>query len=120
MSSPPTYYNVFLGQVVHIVIDLKRGKFKPEYAGKMGFYLTAVDELLPNAAGRPAVGIVLCTEQTSTVVEYTLRAINRPMGVATYETTEALPADIRSALPSPEMLRAEVAAVTDTSVTTTP
>jgi len=101
-------YHAGLGR--HVVIDLKRGKFKPEYAGKMGFYLTVVDELLPNAAGRSAVGIILCTEQTSTVVEYTLRTINRPMGVATYETTDALPDDVRSALPSPDMLRAEIAA----------
>ncbi|NOZ57061.1 MAG: DUF1016 domain-containing protein [Calditrichaeota bacterium] len=92
----------------YVVVDLKIGKFKPEYAGKMSFYLSAVDEMLRQPGDRPSVGLILCREKNRVVTEYTLRDLNKPMGVATYRISEALPADLRKNLPTPEQLEAEL------------
>jgi hypothetical protein len=86
-----------------VLIDLKTGKFKPEYVGKMGFYLTAVDRQMRHAQDAPSIGLILCRERNRLVVEYTLRDVTRPMGVATYST---LPEEVRRRLPSPEQLAA--------------
>ena len=92
----------------HIVIDLKIGAFKPEYAGKMGFYLTAVDEQLRHSDDHPPIGIILCKERNKVVVEYALRDTTKPMAVATYQLTEKLPKDVRGNLPSIEELETEL------------
>ncbi len=100
------FYQTLLGR--YVVADLKTRAFQPSYVGQMGFYLTAVDERLPNPAGpRESIGIILCKSQNATVVEYALRRAGSPMGVATYETIEALPADLQRGLPSPRALQAE-------------
>jgi len=91
-----------------VVIDLKIGEFKPEYAGKMNFYLSAVDELLRHPEDRPSIGLILCKSQNRLVAEYALRDMNKPMGVATYSLTEALPADLQEHLPSIEELQKEL------------
>jgi len=91
-----------------VVIDLKVGEFKPEYAGKMNFYLSAVDELLRHPEDRPSIGLILCKSQNRLVVEYALRDTTKPMGVATYRLTEALPADLQESLPSIEELKKEL------------
>jgi predicted nuclease of restriction endonuclease-like (RecB) superfamily len=91
-----------------VVIDLKIGEFKPEYAGKMNFYLSAVDELLRHPEDRPSIGLILCKSQNRLVAEYALRDMNKPMGVATYRLTEALPADLQEHLPSIEELQKEL------------
>jgi predicted nuclease of restriction endonuclease-like (RecB) superfamily len=85
-----------------IAIELKRGSFKPEYAGKMQFYLSALDDLVKLDGENPAIGIIICQDKKRTLVEYTLRNVIKPMGVATYSTSSALPSDIKSLLPSPE------------------
>ncbi len=89
-----------------VLIDLKTGKFKPEYVGKMGFYLTAVDRQMRHAQDAPSIGLILCREPNRLVVEYMLQDVTRPMGVATYGT---LPEDVRRRLPSPEQLAAGLA-----------
>ncbi len=88
-----------------VLIDLKTGKFKPEYVGKMGFYLTAVDHQMRHAQDAPSIGLILCRERNRLVAEYTLQDVTRPMGIATYQT---LPEEVRRRLPSPELLAAEL------------
>jgi predicted nuclease of restriction endonuclease-like (RecB) superfamily len=85
-----------------IAIDLKIGEFQPEYAGKMQFYLTALDETMKLPDENPSIGIIICKSKNRTRVEYTLKTANKPIGVATYSYYEALPKDMRSLLPSPD------------------
>ena len=85
-----------------IAIDLKIGGFKPEYAGKMQFYLAALDETMKLAEENPSIGIIICKSKNRTMVEYTLKSTNKPIGVATYSFYESLPEEMRSLLPSPE------------------
>jgi len=87
-----------------IIIDLKIEEFKPEFAGKMGFYLSAVDDKLKHFSDEPSIGLILCKERNKVVVEYTLRDSNRPMGVATYKL---FPEKMKSSLPTPEQLQQE-------------
>jgi predicted nuclease of restriction endonuclease-like (RecB) superfamily len=91
-----------------VVIDLKMGKFKPEYAGKMNFYLSAVDDMLCHPDDKPSIGIILCEDRGKINAEYALRDINKPMGVAKYEITRMLPQAIKGSLPSIEDLESEL------------
>lgn len=91
-----------------VVIDLKKGQFKPEYAGKMNFYLSAVDDKLRHDADNPSIGLILCQDRNQIVAEYTLRGTNKPIGISEYELTRALPANFRSALPTVEEIEAEL------------
>jgi predicted nuclease of restriction endonuclease-like (RecB) superfamily len=91
-----------------IVIDLKIDDFKPEYAGKMNFYLSAVDDLLKHPDDQPSIGIILCKTKNSVIVEYTLRDTSKPLGVAEYRITAALPEKLRGSLPSIEDLEEEL------------
>lgn len=95
----------------YVVIELKVGEFKPEYAGKMNFYLSAVDELLRHPEDRPSIGLILCKTKNRLVAEYALRDVSKPMGVATYRVGEALPAELQESLPSLEELEAELSRV---------
>jgi predicted nuclease of restriction endonuclease-like (RecB) superfamily len=89
----------------YVVVDLKVGSFKPEYAGKMNFYLSALDDRLRQEGDGPSIGLVLCKERNRVVAEYTLRGIANPIGVAEYRLMDALPARLRESLPSPEQLQ---------------
>jgi predicted nuclease of restriction endonuclease-like (RecB) superfamily len=91
-----------------VVIDLKKGEFKPEYAGKMNFYLSVVDDKLRHADDRPSVGLILCQDRNHVIAEYALRGVNKPIGVSEYELTRALPRDLQSALPTVEQIEAEL------------
>lgn len=91
-----------------IVVDLKVSAFMPEYAGKMNFYLSAVDDLLKKKADNPTIGIVLCKSKNKVIVEYALRNTKRPMGVSTYKLIEALPKSLRGKLPSVEEISNEL------------
>jgi len=91
-----------------IVIELKRGAFKPEYAGKMNFYCNVVDEVLKHASDAPTIGLVLCQTQNAVIAEYALRGVDKPMGVSTFELTRALPAELESSLPSIEDIEREL------------
>jgi predicted nuclease of restriction endonuclease-like (RecB) superfamily len=90
-----------------IVIDLKMGDFIPEHAGKMSFYLAAVDDLLRRDYMAPSIGLILCKARNGLVVEYALRDIASPIGVAHYRLAEALPPDLADRLPTPEQILAE-------------
>lgn len=84
----------------YVVIDLKIGEFKPEYAGKINFYLAATDDLLRHGDDQPSIGIILCRTRNRTIAEYALRDLHAPLGVATYRLTEALPKDLQGSLPT--------------------
>jgi predicted nuclease of restriction endonuclease-like (RecB) superfamily len=90
-----------------VVIELKMEEFKPEFAGKMNFYLSAVDDLLRHPDDGPSVGIILCQSRNEVVVEYALRDTSKPMGVARYRLSPALPDELRRELPTVEELARE-------------
>ena len=91
-----------------VVVDLKKGDFKPEYAGKMNFYCSVVDEQLRHAGDAPTIGLILCQTKDRILAEYSLRDIHKPIGVADYELTRALPKELASSLPSIEAIEAEL------------
>lgn len=91
-----------------VVIELKDKDFKPEYVGKMNFYLSAVDDLIKHQSDQPSIGLILCKSKNNVLVEYALRDTTKPIGLAEYKLTEALPEDIKTALPSIEELEAEL------------
>ncbi|WP_139653732.1 PDDEXK nuclease domain-containing protein [Raoultibacter phocaeensis] len=103
------FYNVKLKS--YVVIELKAGSFKPEYAGKLNFYLSAVDDLLRNEGDSPSIGLLLCGEKDNAIAEYSLRDMDKPIGVSEYRLTGTLPKDVASVLPSPEDLLKRIASV---------
>jgi predicted nuclease of restriction endonuclease-like (RecB) superfamily len=92
-------------QLRYFVIELKTGKFQPEYAGKLNFYIALVDDRLRREAHADTVGILICGSKNEHTVRYSLGRTTSPMAVATY-TYDALPADIRGELPEAERLTA--------------
>ena len=86
----------------YVVIELKKGKFKPEYAGKMNFYCSVVDDKLRHEQDTPTIGLILCQNKNQVVAEYALRDVNKPIGVSEYELTRALPDTLKSSLPTVE------------------
>jgi len=91
-----------------VVIDLKKGDFKPEYAGKVNFYCSVVDERLKHETDQPTIGLILCQTKDRILAEYALRDIHKPIGVSDYELTRALPENLKSALPTIEEIEAEL------------
>ena len=91
----------------YVVIDLKVTEFRPEYTGKMNFYVAAVDDLLRHPDDQPTIGIVLCKSKNKTVAEYALRNVSTPIAV----TTHSLPDQLKSNLPTIEQLEMELDAV---------
>ncbi|MDQ7839251.1 MAG: PDDEXK nuclease domain-containing protein [Thermodesulfobacteriota bacterium] len=93
-----------------VVIDLKVGEFKPEYAGKMNFYLSAVDDLMRHPDDQPTIGLLLCKEKDKLTVEYALRDLRKPIGVAEWRTklVEYLPKRLQGKLPSIEQIEREL------------
>lgn len=89
-----------------VAFELKRGHFIPEYAGKLNFYLNVLDDKVKLPHEHPSIGIVLCKEKNNTVVEYSVKTIDKAMGVATYKTTKQAPEEIKNILPSPDELAA--------------
>jgi len=92
-----------------VVIDLKKGKFKPEYAGKLNFYCNVINDRLKLPTDAPTVGLILCQKRDQLLVEYSLAGIDKPIGISTYELTRALPARLQSVLPTVEEIEAELA-----------
>lgn len=92
-----------------VAVELKIGKFQPEFVGKMQFYLTALDRTVKQSFENPSIGIILCKDKNRTVVEYALQDVGKPVGVATYRTTDVLPAELRGQLPDEK----EIAALLD-------
>ncbi|MCG3575082.1 PDDEXK nuclease domain-containing protein [Ralstonia solanacearum] len=87
-----------------VAIELKIGKFEPEFVGKMQFYLAALDAQVRQDDENPSIGIILCKEKKRTIVEYALRDARKPIGVATYAITKSLPKALQGQLPSPEAI----------------
>ncbi len=92
----------------YVAIDLKVKDFEPEFAGKMNFYLSAIDDRLRHPDNRPSIGIILCKARDRVTVEYALRDTRKPIGVSKYRLTSALPRELKSSLPSIEQLEHEL------------
>lgn len=110
------FYNYILRRFV--VIDLKIEDFKPEFAGKMNFYLNAVDELERQPQDEPSIGLVLCPGRNKTVTEWALRGVDAPVAVARYTTgemtmTDTPPAELRQALPDLPELASELSGIVE-------
>lgn len=88
-----------------VAIELKIGKFLPEYVGKMQFYLAALDDRIKLEDENPSIGIILCKDKSKTIVEYTLRDSKKPIGISTYRVLKSLPKDLKKELPSPEQIQ---------------
>lgn len=100
------FYNTRLH--CYVVFELKVGKFEPEFAGKLNFYLNTVDAQIKTTEDRPTIGILLCKTPNETVIEYALRGIDKPMGVADFELNKALPDILKTELPTVEELESEI------------
>jgi hypothetical protein len=92
----------------YFIIELKVGTFKPEYAGKLSFYLSAVDGTMRTPVDGPSVGVLLCESRSGPIVEYALQNIAQPIGVSTYRVTRELPQAIQTEVPSIEDLQGVV------------
>jgi len=93
----------------YVVIELKAGKFKPEYAGKLNFYLSAVDSLLKKPEDNQTIGILLCKKKDKIEAEYSLRDIIKPIGISDYKLTNVIPDNLITKLPTVEELEIELA-----------
>ena len=91
-----------------VVVDLKMSEFVPEFAGKMNFYLAAVDDLLRHAADAPSLGLILCKTREQVTVEYALRSTAAPIGVAQFCVTDTLPSELWDKLPTVQQIEAEL------------
>ncbi len=96
-----------------VVVELKATDFKPEYAGKLNFYLSAVDDVMKHPSDNPTIGILICKKKDNFVAEYALRDINKPMGVAEYETKimSSLPKKLMGSLPTIEEIETELSSM---------
>jgi len=87
-----------------VAIELKIGKFIPEYVGKMQFYLAVLDDKVRMDDEKPSIGIILCKSKNKTIVEYALKESNKPIGVAAYRMVTTLPKELKGQLPAPEQI----------------
>jgi predicted nuclease of restriction endonuclease-like (RecB) superfamily len=92
----------------YVVIDLKKGEFLPEYAGKMNFYCSAVDDILRHPDDKPTIGLILCQEKDKLFAEYALRDMHKPIGISDYELTRTLPESFKGSLPTIEQIEQEL------------
>lgn len=100
------FYNYHL--YCFVVFELKVGDFKPEYAGKLNFYVNTVNEQLKGADDKPTIGVLLCKTPNETVIKYSLQTINTPIGVANYTLANTLPKQLKSEMPTIAELEAEI------------
>jgi predicted nuclease of restriction endonuclease-like (RecB) superfamily len=91
----------------YVVIELKNTQFIPEYAGKLNFYLSAVDSLIKDTMDNPTIGILLCKDKSNIEVEFALRDINKPMGISELKFSENIPENLKSSLPTIEEIEEE-------------
>lgn len=92
----------------YVVIELRKGIFLPEYAGKMNFYCNLVDAQLKHSSDQPTIGLILCQDKNKIIAEYGLKNIEKPIGVSEYELSKVLPDEFKSTLPSIEEIEAEL------------
>lgn len=95
----------------YVVIELKAGIFKPEYAGKLNFYLSAVDSLIKRNDDNPTIGILLCKKKDKVEAEFALRDINKPIGISSYILTKAIPDEIKTNMPTIEQIENELSEI---------
>jgi predicted nuclease of restriction endonuclease-like (RecB) superfamily len=100
------FYNTKLR--CYVVIELKHTDFKPEYAGKLNFYLSAIDDILKHETDNPSIGIMLCKTRDKLTAEYALKDINKPIGVSEYRLSDFVPAELADTLPSAEDIEKRV------------
>ncbi len=100
------FYNLNLRS--YVVIELKTGEFKPEYAGQLNFYLSAVDGMLKKQQDNPTIGLLLCKSKNNLVAEYSLKDMSKPIGVSEYRVTSHLPAELEAQLPSVEDIQKRI------------
>lgn len=91
-----------------VVIELKTTEFKPEFTGKMNFYLSAADDLLKRPQDSPTIGIILCKSKNKVKAEYSLKDIAKPIGISEYKLVESIPDNLKSSLPTIEDLEREL------------
>jgi hypothetical protein len=89
----------------YFVIELKTGEFQPEYAGKLSFYISAIDGTMRTSIDGPTIGLLLCESRSGPIAEYALQNLIQPIGVSTYRVTRELPEPVREELPSVEDLQ---------------
>lgn len=94
------FYNLNLR--CYVVIELKTGEFKPEFAGQLNFYLSAVDGILKRDGDNPSIGLLLCKSKNNLVAEYALKDMSKPIGVSEYTIAKNLPEELENQLPSVE------------------
>ena len=97
------FYNLKLH--CYVVVELKNTKFKPEYTGKLNFYLSAVDSILKTENDNPTIGLLLCKGKNNVIAEYALRDMAKPMGVSAYKLLDTVPKDLENILPSAEDIK---------------
>lgn len=102
------FYNLNLR--CYVVIELKAGEFKPEYAGQLNFYLSAVDGILKQEQDNPSIGLLLCKSKNDLVAEYSLKDMSKPIGVSAYQVTSNLPEELGKQLPSIEDIQKRITA----------
>lgn len=100
------FYHVTLK--CYVVIELKNTKFIPEYAGKLNFYISAVDEVLKAENDQPSIGILMCRDKNNLEVEFSLRGMSQPIGVSEFNLTEILPDSLKSSLPTIEEIESKL------------
>ena len=100
------FYNLNLR--CYVVIELKTGEFKPEYAGQLNFYLSAVDGILKRPEDNPSIGLLLCKSKNDLIAEYALKDMSKPIGVSEYKITSCLPEDLSKQLPSVEDIQRRI------------
>lgn len=100
------FYNLNLRS--YVVIELKTGDFKPEYAGQLNFYLSAVDGILKKDTDNPSIGLLLCKSKNDLVAEYSLRDMSKPIGISEYKITSSLPEEYEKQLPSVEDIQKRI------------
>lgn len=100
------FYNINLRS--YVVIELKTGDFKPEYAGQLNFYLSAVDGILKKDTDNPSIGLLLCKSKNNLVAEYSLRDMSKPIGISEYKITNSLPEELEKQLPSVEDIQKRI------------
>jgi len=96
----------------YVVVELKAGAFKPEHAGQLNFYLSAVDAQMKAEQDNPTIGLLLCKKKNKVVAEYALRDSSKPIGIAEYQLIESLPAELQTSLPSIEAIEQALAVET--------
>lgn len=92
----------------YVVIELKKGKFMPEYAGKLNFYLSVADDKLKTEIDQPSIGLLICQDKNGVIAEYALRDLTKPIGISQYQLIEAIPKNLKASLPSIKTIEEQI------------